>query len=157
LVFIVAFLSITLLVILSTFDFRCNFAYGVPMSSEAWVVTCRGCKCIITCFAIDPQAEHARSEKSPTPQNSALVSCPCCGSDYRYSGKDIVRGTPRRNPLCQRKQQPNGKMDSAVVVAASIVAAIRLRGEPITQSPKVVATISDSVRLVRMIVANLER
>jgi hypothetical protein len=59
--------------------------------------------------------------------------------------------------LCQRKQPQNGKMDGAVVVAASIVAAIRLRGEPITQSPKVVATISDSVRLARMVLAQLER
>jgi hypothetical protein len=48
-------------------------------------------------------------------------------------------------------------MDGAVVVAASIVAAIRLRGEPITPSPKVVATISDSVRLARMVLANMER
>lgn len=109
------------------------------------------------CFAIDPQAEHGLMVKPPPPQTSAVLSCPCCGSDYRYSGKDIVRGIPRRNPLCQRKQQPNGKMDSAVVVAASIVAAIRLRGEPIAHSPKVVATISDSVRLARMVVSNLER
>lgn len=127
------------------------------MSSEAWVVTCRGCKCIITCFAVDPQAEHGRAERQLPPQDSALVSCPCCGSDYRYSGKDIVRGVPKRNALCQRKQPQNGKMDGAVVVAASIVAAIRLRGEPITQSPKVVATISDSVRLARMVLAQLER
>jgi hypothetical protein len=51
----------------------------------------------------------------------------------------------------------NGKMDGAVVVAASIVAAIRMRGEPITQSPKVAATISDSIRLARMVLDGMER
>jgi hypothetical protein len=48
-------------------------------------------------------------------------------------------------------------MDGAVLIAASIVAAIRLRGEPIKQSPKVVATISEPVRLARMVLANIER
>lgn len=127
------------------------------MSAQAWVVTCAGCKCCIVCFAIDPQGEHGLLEKPPPPQTSAVLTCTCCGSDYRYSGKDIARGIPRRNPLCQRNQQPSGKMDGAVVVAASIVAAIRLRGEPIAHSPKVVTTISDSVRLARMVVANMER
>jgi len=40
--------------------------------------------------------------------------------------------------------------NGALLIAACIVAAIRLRGEPIQQSPKVVATISDSVRLAKM-------
>jgi hypothetical protein len=53
--------------------------------------------------------------------------------------------------------QPNGKMDSAVVVAASIVAAIRLRGEPINQSPKVASTVADSIQLARMVMARMER
>jgi hypothetical protein len=138
------------------FDFRCNFAYRFQMSATAWVVECAGCKCRIVCFAIDPQSEHGLMEKPPPPQTSAVLTCPCCGSDYRYSGKDIVRGVPKRNPLCQRRQ-PNGKMDSAVVVAASIVAAIRLRGEPITHSPKVVGVVSDSIRLAQMVVAQMER
>jgi hypothetical protein len=43
------------------------------------------------------------------------------------------------------------------VVAASIVAAIRLRGEPINQSPKVVSTVADSIQLARMVIARLER
>jgi hypothetical protein len=67
-----------------------------------------------------------------------------------------MRGVPNRNPLCQRRQ-PQGKMDGAVVVAASIVAAIRLRGEEITRSPKVVSVISDSIRLAQMVVAQMER
>jgi hypothetical protein len=45
------------------------------------------------------------------------------------------------------KQRENG----ALLIAASIAAAIRLRGEPITRSPKVISTVSESVQLARMV------
>jgi hypothetical protein len=45
----------------------------------------------------------------------------------------------------------------ALLIAASLVEAIRLRGEPINPSPKLTATIYDSVQLVRMILAQLQR
>jgi hypothetical protein len=48
-------------------------------------------------------------------------------------------------------------MDGALLVAASIVAAIRMRGEEIKSSPKLAATINDSVRLARMVMAAMER
>jgi hypothetical protein len=48
-------------------------------------------------------------------------------------------------------------MDGALLVAASIVASIRLRGEEIKSSPKLAATISDSVRLARLVMAEMER
>jgi hypothetical protein len=51
------------------------------------------------------------------------------------------------------KQRENG----ALLIAACIVAAIRLRGELIQRSPKVMATISDSVHLARMGLVRLER
>jgi len=51
------------------------------------------------------------------------------------------------------KQRENG----ALLIAANIVAAIRLRGEPIQRSPKVMATISDSVQLAKMVLARLEQ
>jgi len=43
----------------------------------------------------------------------------------------------------------------ALLIAASLIAAIRLRGEPITSSPKVVAIISDSVKLARMVLQRI--
>lgn len=124
------------------------------MSSEAWVVECAGCKCILVCFAGDPQSEHGRNAVGP-PSDSAVLACICCGSSYRYGAKDIKRGVPKRNPVRLRKQAP--KQDGALLIAASIVAAIRLRGEPITHSPKVVATVADSLQLARMVMARLER
>jgi hypothetical protein len=75
--------------------------------------------------------------------------------DIPLRAKDIGRGLPKRNPACLRKQAP--KQDGALLVAASIVAAIRLRGEEIKSSPKLVATINDSVRLARLVMAEMER
>jgi hypothetical protein len=127
------------------------------MSSEAWVVTCAGCKCVVTCFAIDPQLEHGKSEGEIRPlAPSAVLTCPCCGSAYRYSGGDIARGVPRRSPMCHRRQE-RPPTNGALLVAASIVAVIRLRGEPIKPSPKLTATITDAVYLARMILSQLQR
>jgi hypothetical protein len=47
--------------------------------------------------------------------------------------------------------------NGALLIAASIVAAIRLRGKPIVRSPKVLATISDAVQLARLVLQELER
>ncbi|HZD95726.1 MAG TPA: hypothetical protein VE133_15800 [Candidatus Sulfotelmatobacter sp.] len=78
---------------------------------------------------------------------------------------DLPIGTPvkalpvvrPRRIQCQRKLQQRQPMDGALLVAASIVAAIRLRGQEITRSsPKLVAVVSDSVLLVRTVMAALE-
>jgi hypothetical protein len=50
-----------------------------------------------------------------------------------------------------------GRESGALLIAACIIAAIRLRGEPIQQSPKVVATIPDSIQLARMVLQRLEQ
>jgi hypothetical protein len=44
-----------------------------------------------------------------------------------------------------------GKENGALLIAATIVAANRLRGEPITRSPKVMCAVSDSAQLARMV------
>lgn len=49
----------------------------------------------------------------------------------------------------------DNRQRGALLIAASLIAAIRLRGEPITASPKVVATISDSLKLARMVLQRL--
>jgi hypothetical protein len=43
------------------------------------------------------------------------------------------------------------RLNGALLVAATLTAAIRLRGEPINNSPKVMATIHDSIKLARMV------
>ena len=49
------------------------------------------------------------------------------------------------------KQRENG----ALLIAASIIAAIRLRGEPVKPSPKLACVVSDSVELARMVLARI--
>jgi lipid-binding SYLF domain-containing protein len=66
------------------------------------------------------------------------------------------RGVPKRNPLCLRKLN-YGKMDGAVLIAASLVAAIRLRGTDIKPSPKLNSTLYDSISLARMILSRMEK
>jgi len=122
----------------------------LPGSSRATAVNASS-----LCFAIDPQLEHGKGELGP-PSPSAVVTCPCCGGEYRYSGSAIARGTPRRSPMCHRKQE-RPPTNGALLVAASIVAAIRLRGEPIKPSPKLTATVRDAVDLARMVLTQLQR
>jgi hypothetical protein len=45
----------------------------------------------------------------------------------------------------------------ALLIAASIIAAIRLRGEPIRPSPKLAATLAESVALAKMVLRELQR
>jgi hypothetical protein len=47
------------------------------------------------------------------------------------------------------------RLKGALLVAATLTAAIRLRGEPIANTPKVIATIHDSVKLARLVLRAL--
>jgi hypothetical protein len=51
------------------------------------------------------------------------------------------------------KQREN----AILTIAASIVAAIRLRGEPIKPSPKLTSVVYDSVLLARQVLSEVER
>jgi hypothetical protein len=120
-----------------------------------WVVMCKGCGCVIVCFATDPQVEHMNPAEKP-PGESAQVTCSCCWKTFRYAGNDIARGTPKQNAACVRRRMP-AKSDGALLVAASIVAAIRLRGQDIKPSPKLTIVVKDSVALARTVLAQIER
>src|SRR5438876_936868 len=49
------------------------------------------------------------------------------------------------------------KSNNALLIAASFIAAVRLAREEIKQTPKVMATISDSIRLAEMIQKQIEQ
>jgi hypothetical protein len=51
------------------------------------------------------------------------------------------------------KQKENG----ALLIAASIIAAIRLRGEEVRPSPKLTAVVHDSVSLARLVMAEIQK
>jgi hypothetical protein len=48
------------------------------------------------------------------------------------------------------------KSKNALLIAASVIAAVRLAREEIKPSPKVIATINDSIRLAEMVLKQLE-
>jgi hypothetical protein len=125
------------------------------MSATAWVVECVTCKCVIVAFAIDPQGEHGSLVPPSPPHSSCVLQCLCCGSAARYTAEDMRRDSPKRNLVCLRKQ---GKpLDGAVLIASTIVAAIRLRGEEVKPSPKVTAVVADSIQLTKMVLARMDR
>ncbi len=45
----------------------------------------------------------------------------------------------------------------ALLIAACIIAAIRLRGEPIRPSPKLTATVAEAITLARAVLRELQR
>jgi hypothetical protein len=64
---------------------------------------------------------------------------------------DIRRLFAYRNSVDERQQT------GALLIAATLTAAIRLRGEEIKRSPKVLFVIAESVQLARMVLAKLQR
>ncbi len=131
---------------------------ALPM---AWVVRCKKCGCTVNCRAIDPQIEHSQPEKAePPPQDSVIVTCSCCWAAYRYSPAEVFKGPPGPSASCQANRSANNnkearKTDSVLLIAASLIAAVRLNREEIKSSPVVYAKIADSIRLAEMIQVRL--
>ncbi len=76
---------------------------------------------------------------------------------FRCLENEVFRGQPRKNDQCNRYEPQRTKGDGSLVVAASVVAAIRLRGEDVKPSPKLKAVIYDSLRLVRLLMAEIQK
>lgn len=136
---------------------------------EAWVVKCTNCGCTVNCRAVDPQLEHSQPDnREPRPGHAVVVSCSCCWSAYRYSPENIFKGSPHPNQACiarrarekeknQSPQQNGDRSKGALLIAASMIAAVRLHKEEIKSSPKVHSNIADSITLAEMILKRLER
>ena len=149
-----------------------------PIFPEAWVVDCVGCRCVITCFALDPQSEHTNRSTAP-PFASAQVACPCCLGTYRYSSKDMRRGKIQPNPACRRNRSAQSaanpttklerkpgatpgraestKLDGALLVGACLIAAVRMGPAEVRPSPKLTATVTDAVRLAQEVLREMQR
>jgi hypothetical protein len=152
--------DILLLFAYTVFVFR-GASSGLP---HAWVVRCKKCSCTITCRAVDPQTEHAEPDKSePAPQHPVIVSCSCCWTAFRYSPTEVFKGQPSPSNTCSehRREEPGQvnqeekRSNAAILIAASLIAAVRLNREEIRPSPSVTAKIADSIRLAEMIQARL--
>jgi hypothetical protein len=142
------------------------FAYDCRMTGlnlglpSAWVVKCKKCGCTINCRAIDPQIEHSEPDKAePPPQDTVIVTCSCCWAAYRYGPAEVFKGPPGPSSNCNRHGRPNNKEEknpnAILLIAASLIAAVRLNREEIKSSPIVYSKIADSIRLAEMIQARL--
>ena len=130
---------------------------GLP---TAWVVKCKKCGCTINCRAIDPQSEHSDPDNAERPpHDSVIVTCSCCWAAYRYSTAEVFKGAPGPSSNCyDRRKATNkeeGKPNAVLLIAASLIAAVRLNREEIKSSPIVQSKIADSIRLAEMIQARL--
>ena len=130
---------------------------GLP---TAWVVKCKKCGCTINCRAIDPQIEHSRPDNAdPPPHDSVIVTCSCCWAAYRYSPAEVFKGAPGPSTNCYDRRRSNNKEEkkpnAVLLIAASLIAAVRLNREEIKSSPVVYSKIADSIRLAEMIQARL--
>ena len=131
------------------------------------MVNCKKCGCTIIGRAIDSQLEHAEPEKAePPPHDTVIVTCACCWSAYRYSPAEIFKGAPGPSARCwahrglEGSNHTNNNKDgripnSVLLIAASLIAAVRLNREEINSSPAVCSKIADSIRLAEMIQARL--
>ncbi len=142
------------------------FAYDCRMTGlnlglpSAWVVKCKKCGCTINCRATDPQIEHSEPDKAePPPQDTVIVTCSCCWAAYRYSPAEVFKGPPGPSSNCYERGKPNNKEEkkpnAVLLIAASLIAAVRLNREEIKSSPIVYSKIADSIRLAEMIQARL--
>lgn len=91
-----------------------------------------------------------------------IVTCSCCWSAYRYSPNEVFKAPPSPGTGCARNRSsgPNNNKEakspnSVLLIAASLIAAVRLNREEIKSSPAVYAKIADSIRLAEMIQARL--
>jgi len=71
----------------------------------------------------------------------------------------VFKGQPGPNTNCYDRGRPNNKEEkkpnAVLLIAASLIAAVRLNREEIKSSPIVYSKIADSIRLAEMIQARL--
>ena len=142
------------------FAYHCGYDRSEFRAAVAWVVKCKKCGCTINCRAIDPQIEQSQPDNvDPPPHDSVIVTCSCCWAAYRYSAAEIFKGAPGPSNNCYDRKKPNNqeerKPNAVLLIAASLIAAVRLNREEIKSSPVVHSKIADSIRLAEMIQARL--
>jgi hypothetical protein len=68
-----------------------------------------------------------------------------------------MMGEMKRANAYEQDQRTRDRFASTLVIAASIIAAVRLARDDIRPSPRVVSVVSDSVALARMILEKIIR
>src|SRR5947199_8158372 len=109
--------------------------------ARAWVVQCSECGCIVTCRAEDPQA-HLQ-EPEPSPSCRLLVTCSCCWTAYLYKPVSMFNVSPAPSPDFAKRPRVEGRIENAKLIAAAVIAAIRLNSEDMKNSAAVHSILTD--------------
>jgi hypothetical protein len=117
-------------------------------------VQCSECGFIVTARAEDPQAHLQDPEPRPTCR--LLVTCSCCWTAWLYTPEKMFNGSPCPSPECHKRERLQGRSDNAKLIAAAIIAAIRLNKEQIKNSPVIHSKVAESLKLAEMIVAQMK-
>ena len=126
------------------------------------MVRCKKCSCTITCRAVDPQTEHAEPDKSePAPHASGAGQLFLLLDSVSLQPYGGIQPSPsntcpeHRSGEGSSNNQEEKRSNAVILIAASLIAAVRLKREEIRPSPSVTAKIADSIRLAEMIQARL--
>jgi hypothetical protein len=68
----------------------------------------------------------------------------------------MFNGEPAPSPECFRRASQSARTENAKLIAAAVIAAIRLNREEIRNSPVVHSKIGESIKLAEMIVAKMK-
>jgi len=68
----------------------------------------------------------------------------------------FFNGSPAPSPECHRKARAEARTESTKLIAAAVIAAIRLNKETIENSPAVHSKVAESLKLADMIVAKMK-
>src|SRR5437773_295683 len=81
------------------------------------------------CRAADPQAHMQDPE--PRPICRLLVTCSCCWTAWLYPPEAMFNGEPAPSPDCFKHARQSARTENAKLIAAAVIAAIRLNREEI--------------------------
>ena len=68
----------------------------------------------------------------------------------------MFNAEPAPSPDCAKRVRTQGRSENAKLIAAAVIAAIRLNREEIKNSPAVHSKVADSLKLAEMIVAKMK-
>src|ERR1035437_1602904 len=147
------------------FDFRFCFAYGCAVEQRDecdlgqnnavpyvhWLVVCGACRRLTLGRALTPCAPVVRFN------SNEVVKCSSCNDVRQYLAGQFFLG-PYPAPVPPSSPVPRHRYAPTLVVAASIIAAVRLAREDISRpSPKLLAAVANSVQLAKTILDTVRK
>lgn len=80
-------------------------------------------------------AACARTTAEPRPTCRLLVTCSCCWISWLYPPEALFSGSPAPSQECFKRARQSARTENAKLIAAAVIAAIRLNRDEIKNSP----------------------